>query len=400
MAIDPDKVCAGRTVSIITLLFVGVVAAMQVGKVAIATPLLQRELGLNLVEIGWVLGAYATLGAIGALKFSLLVRAREPRDMVVAGLCLIALGSALGMTADGLVFLFMSRLIEGTGFLIIAIVTPVLLSRLTDEHNRNLILSMWAAYMPAGIAFMMLAAPLLEVIGWRGIWGTNVLTAGICATATYVLVPKLPVASGPTMSGLEAVRLVFSNKACLLVTALYAFYTVQYFALVGFLPTMLTSRFDISTMLVGVIASGAVVANGVGNVLTGLLLRKRIPFWLPTCSAFVLLALLPLGLLGGSAGLLQTTTLAVFWMMIGGVLPASILSSAPQVARNASLTAIVVGLYLQGSNFGQLAGPVMFGWWVEKFGWHNGFGYFLTLSSLGFMIALPLLSKNRKSHDT
>lgn len=384
--------------AIATLLCVGVIAAMQVGKVAIATPLLQQELGLSLVEIGWVLGAYAALGAVCALQFSLLVRARRPRDMVIAGLALIALGNALGMAVDGLALLLLSRLIEGSGFLIIAVVIPVLLSRLTEEHNRNLILSIWAAYMPAGIALMMLAAPILESVGWRTVWGANALAASAGIAMTWAFVPSLP--GSQAISSMKAVRQVFSNRACLLATVLYALYTLQYFALVGFLPSMLASQLGIGAAMVGVIAAGAAVANGVGNVLTGLLLRRNIAFWLPTWCAFVLLAFLPLGFLGSPAGLFQVIVTGALWMMAGGVLPATILSSAPRVAADASLTAIVVGLYLQGSNIGQLAGPALFGWWIETLGWQTGFAYFLVLSSVGFAVALLLYRETRNRSCT
>ncbi|MHA6688622.1 MFS transporter [Mesorhizobium sp. A556] len=378
---------------------VGVVAAMQVGKVAIATPLLQRELGFNLLEIGWILGAYATLGAVCALQFSLSVRARPPRDMVITGLGLIAIGSGLGMVAEGLPLLLVSRLIEGSGFLIIAVVIPALISRLSDESNRNLIISIWAAYMPAGIALMMLTAPFLDSIGWRAVWGLNALAALACMAMTRVFVPHRPGTGSQTVSRWKAVRQVFSNRACVLATMLYAFYTVQYFALVGFLPSMLTSELGISVALVGLISAGAVAANGVGNVLTGLLLRRGIPFWLPTCCAFVALAILPLGFLNGPATLLQVTVMSVLWLMIGGILPASILSSSPRLAPDASLTIVVVGLYLQGSNVGQLAGPALFGWWVETLGWERGFAYFMTLSTLGFVTALRLYRKtNNRSY--
>lgn len=376
---------------IATLFCVGIVAAMQVGKVAIATPQLQRELGLSFGQIGWVLGAYATLGAMCALQFSLVVRAHRPRSMVILGLCLIALGNVIGMVAGGLFQILLSRLIEGTGFLIIAVVIPVMLARLTPENNQNLIISVWAAYMPAGIALVMLAAPFMETLGWRTVWALNSMVATACIVATLLFVPHIEKIEENRASYMNALRDVLSDKACLLATLVYAFYTVQYFALVGFLPSMITSQFGIGATFVGLIAAVAVAANGVGNILTGLLLRRSIAFWLPTCGAFILLASLPLGFLSGQANLAQIVGLAVLWMLAGGILPASVLSSAPKLARSTSMTAIVVGLFLQGSNIGQLAGPPLFGWWIENFGWHAGYIYFLAVSSIGLATALLLL---------
>lgn len=43
----------------------GVVAALHLGKAAIATPLLQADLGVDLAGAGWLTGIFAVLGLLG-----------------------------------------------------------------------------------------------------------------------------------------------------------------------------------------------------------------------------------------------------------------------------------------------------------------------------------------------
>ena len=54
------------------LIFAGGITALQIGKAAIAVPILQRELALTLVAASWVVGAYGVLGAVAGLPAGIL----------------------------------------------------------------------------------------------------------------------------------------------------------------------------------------------------------------------------------------------------------------------------------------------------------------------------------------
>ncbi len=58
---------------VVLYVLAGYVAAFQVGKAAIALPLLRHELGLDLTAASWILGAYGTLGAVGGLAAGLII---------------------------------------------------------------------------------------------------------------------------------------------------------------------------------------------------------------------------------------------------------------------------------------------------------------------------------------
>ncbi|MFS2054894.1 MFS transporter, partial [Variovorax sp. CT11-76] len=45
----------------------GVIAALQVGKVAIAVPQLREDFGLGLSAIGWLMAVFSLLGVLGAI---------------------------------------------------------------------------------------------------------------------------------------------------------------------------------------------------------------------------------------------------------------------------------------------------------------------------------------------
>ncbi|MDP4078343.1 hypothetical protein [Acidovorax sp. A1169] len=54
---------------------------------------------------------------------------------------------------------------------------------------------------------------------------------------------------------------------------------------------------------------------------------------------------------------------------MGGLVPASLLSSVPQVTVTPAHAALAVGLLMQGSNLGQALGPLLVGKAVDHHGW-------------------------------
>jgi DHA1 family inner membrane transport protein len=130
----------------------GIVAALQVGKVAIAIPALRADLGLNLAAAGWVMAIFSVLGAVGGIPAGATVNRFGDRKLLMLGLLTVAVGSAAGAFAGGYWGLLGSRVIEGLGFVLIIVAGPALLQRIVAAHHQGVVFGMWSAYMPTGMA--------------------------------------------------------------------------------------------------------------------------------------------------------------------------------------------------------------------------------------------------------
>ena len=75
------------------LIAAGIVGALQIGKAAIAMPLLQDGLGISLVFASWILGAYGLLGAFLGLPAGALASLFSPKRTLIAGLAISGLAS-------------------------------------------------------------------------------------------------------------------------------------------------------------------------------------------------------------------------------------------------------------------------------------------------------------------
>src|SRR5688572_6950651 len=134
--------------AVAALILAGVVVALQIGKAAIAVPVLQKDLSLSLVVASWVIGAYGVLGAVAGLPSGIVASLFTARHTLIAGLIAAGIGSLAGafVTDGGL--LIATRVIEGCGFLAAVLALPRLIRAVTAVNDRDTVLAVWGAYMP------------------------------------------------------------------------------------------------------------------------------------------------------------------------------------------------------------------------------------------------------------
>src|ERR1700679_2275736 len=85
--------------AVAALILAGMIAALQVSKVAIALPQLQRDFSLSLFVAASAIGAYSVLGAALGMPLGFLFSLVSARRAVLAGFVIAALGSFLGADA-------------------------------------------------------------------------------------------------------------------------------------------------------------------------------------------------------------------------------------------------------------------------------------------------------------
>src|SRR5699024_1927165 len=135
----------------------------------------------------------------------------------------------------------------------------------------------------------------------------------------------------------------------------------------NFLPLLLIERLGLSHHEAGIISGLATGANIFGNLGAGYFLSKgyRRVVLIP-------LTFLIMIIMGGSAFLFELPVMVValaciIFAGIGGMIPASVLSSAPIITPSPMAIPITIGLLMQGSNLGQGLGPLLTGWGTELF---------------------------------
>lgn len=348
----------------------GIVAALQVGKAPIAAPLLEGDFGIGLSALGWLTGVFALIGLVGGIPTGALVGSLGARRVLVAGLLITTAGAAAGALSAGLAMLMASRVVEGAGFLLITVAAPSLLGRVAKAGDRDLAFALWSCFMPLGMAAAMLAGPMFDA--WRAMWWAS----GGLALALCLLVPLVVPASGER-HGWSWQRLradtaaVFGNAGAAGLAVTFALYSLMFFALFSFLPVLLMEQMGVSHRTAGLLSALASAVNVVGNLTAGVMLSRGVGRPALLIGACLIMGAASLGIFLPLLPAPATFLLCVLFSAVGGLIPATLLSSAPIVASSAALVPVVIGLIVQGNNLGQILGPVAVGSAIDRFGWNS-----------------------------
>lgn len=382
----------------------GLVAALHIGKMPPALPVLAESLGVTLLQAGFLLSVVQLAGMLGGLLVGLLADGAGLRRSVIAGQALLALASLGGLLAQGPASLLALRALEGLGFLLACLPAPSLIRRLVDPQRLPMHLGLWGTYMPTGTALaLLLAPPVMSLLGWRGLWSLLALaSAGMALWLWRALPadpPRPPGAVTGGGAGLRAwaapLRDTLGQGGPWAVALAFALYSSQWMAVIGFLPTVYAQA-GIAGGATGALTALASLVNVAGNLGAGRLLQAGWPAWRLLLTGFVAMgsmAVLAFGQLADGTALppLARYAAVLGFSALGGLVPATLFSLAVRVAPGERAVSTTVGWVQQWSSAGQFAGPPLVAWVAAQAGgWQ--FTWVVTTSAavLGALLGLWL----------
>jgi MFS family permease len=149
--------------------------------------------GDDLTLVGLALGAYGLTQAFLQIAWGAASDRWGRKPVIVAGLLLFALGSAVAALAPDIYWIIAGRVLQGAGAISAAV--TALAADLTREEHRTKVMAMIGSSIALVFAGSLVAAPVLyALIGMSGIfWLTGLLALG----AIYVLLKVVPAAPPP-----------------------------------------------------------------------------------------------------------------------------------------------------------------------------------------------------------
>ena len=175
-----------RSAPAFVVILSGMVAALHVGKIPPAIPVLREALGLTLVEAGFLLSMVQMAGMLVGVFVGVATDSIGRRRSVITGQSILAIASFCGIWAQRPADLLVLRAFEGFGFLLIVLPAPSLIRQLVPLGKLTLYLGLWGTYMATGTSLALIAAPaIMSMLGWHGWWG--VLAGFSAAMALWVL---------------------------------------------------------------------------------------------------------------------------------------------------------------------------------------------------------------------
>lgn len=380
----------------------GIAAALHVGKVPPAIPLLRSELGIDLVAAGWLMGLASALGAACGILIGRFTDYLTHRRAMILGLALLIAGSLIGALTHSQMVIFASRVLESVGLIMVSVAAPGLIAASVEPRDTGLAFALWGIWMPVGVAVMMMISPfLLPSFGWQGSWIFAAMLSVIPMVALLAMrLPKPQTAGHPTTSLLTAVKLTASRPMSWILSGIFAAYSASFMSVFGFLPTLLIEEMGTGLAAASIMTALAVLANGVGNIFGGVFARWGAPRWVLIAGPCVMLTLTAFVVFGHSFPLWMRYGASVLYAVSGGVLPATIMGSLPVYAPRRDLVGTFSGFVMQGSNIGQVFGPMLLASIVAASGWQGAPFYIAAATGLGLVLALCLRQTERRMATT
>jgi len=351
-----------RWSAVILALLAGVIAAAHYGKAPSALPEIRSQIPIGLIVGGWIMSVFSLTGMAFGIAAGTFADRLGARRLAMAGLATLSLGSLIGGMADSGEVLLLSRIIEGIGFIAVAVAAPVLIVRASSRHDLQLSLGIWSTYMPAGMALAMVFTPILVAMtGWRLLWvGISLFTLLwlllLWLEGHHERRTQQP-AAPPEHSLLENIQLTLSAPGPWLLSLSFGLYTLQWISLMAWLPSFMVEERGLSLQTTGLLTALVVAVNIPGNLTVGWLLRHGLPRWSTLLISGAGMGLTVLGIFHEGFSDSTRLLLCLLFSYFGGMTPGAALSGAPAVSPTRGQIGTVNGMMVQGSHLGQLLGP-------------------------------------------
>lgn len=317
--------------------------------------------GDNLTLVGLALGAYGLTQAVFQIPFGMAADRHGRKPVIVTGLLLFALGSAVAAVATHIWWTILGRILQGAGAISAAV--TALAADLTREQHRTKVMAMIGSSIGLMFAVSLVAAPAMyAVIGLGGIfWLTALLSLGAIGLVVFVVPPAPALPPGPRPSFGE----VLADRNLLrLNLGIFTLHAVQ-MAMFVVIPGLLVQHGDMPVASHWKLYLPAVIVSFVLMVPAILLAERRNKVKPVFVSAILLLLSTEIAMsLGSTRFVVVAGGLLSFFVafnILEAMLPSIVSRVAPAQAKGAAL-----GIYNTTQALGLFTGGALGGWLVQN----------------------------------
>jgi MFS family permease len=374
-------------------------------KVPPLMPFVMSTFHLSGGKAGFLMSIFAVVGILFSIPAGFILTRLGYRAAGLLGVTWIAAGAGLGAISTTTVGLLSTRLMEGVGLNLMALVSPTIIALYFRGRKRATAVGIWNAWYPLGSMITFMIAPFLNSQwGWRSVWWFGSLYAvavGVLYFASIRPMPATGVESGPAdpLIGREAPgsKRTLLNKDLWCLSIMFSSFAFVYIAYLTWTPTFLhrvrgvpltQAAFLMSLFSILALASSPSSGWVLGRVRSAgpVCISVMVVFTASTiCIRFVRTSyVLPLVIVMG---------------VIASFIPAAIVTIVAQLMHEGRVSALALSMVTIGQNTGILLGPTLFGLVMESVGgWTLAYTMFVPVGLLGIGAAMLLGRRGRRPY--
>ncbi|MBK8901072.1 MAG: MFS transporter [Anaerolineaceae bacterium] len=364
-----------------------VAASLNQNKVPPLMPVLMQGFNITLSQAGLLMSVFSITGFVLALPTGFIIQRFGPKTTGLIALASLVIGAGLGAVSGSMSLLLASRIIEGVGMGLIAVVAPALIVLWFPREKQGSPMGIWATWVPLGSILMLLLAPRMsEAFGWALVWWFGAAFALVALLLFYMLL-RLPSAepgllaesAPPTPNLIQSL----ANRDIWLLAFTFFCFNLVFFPLATYFPTFLTevrgysltAAASVTSIFTAVILISAPLAGWLSDVIGSRKLVLTLPFLLVAG-----LMVLPFQVVGW-----QIIAFFAVLGLIAGAVPTATFAAAPEVMQSPQLAGLGLAVIMLGQNLGMFVAPVLFGALVEADGWVAAGHWLIPFALLGFV---------------
>ena len=339
----------------------GVMAAMTVSEAVTELGSIAKEFHVvDHSQVGLIMSLPSLMVVLGALLAGYLVDRAGDRIVLLTGAIVIVLGDVCVVLAPAFNLLLAGRIVTGVGYVMTAVAAVTLLIRITTGKQRTMAMALWSTFVPASFLLPFLSAGLADHFStWRAAFIAHSLLTLLLAGVALISLPRRTAEEKAQFSRTRGLRVVLKSPLIYLLGISFGADAFLQTGIISTLAPYLSKRYSVPLVEVAHWNVVAMVCNGIGCLLVGVMLNRGIK---AVAIAFVGLIFtgvpalaiyaLPLGFM---------LSVGASWLfMFGSGLLVGMWALAPVVAPSRESIGATSGLITQLTLVGVFLGPPLF----------------------------------------
>ncbi len=374
---NKQKASTAAWVVVIIAFFGGFALANIQNKVPPVIDVIMLEFNIGETDAGWLTSVFTIMGMITAIPASYLMRKFGAKKIGVTALIFAAVGSAIGAFTEGnLTFMLITRVIEGTGVGMIAVVGPSVISEWFPPEKRGLPMGLWGSWMMCSQTLLfLLGVPLVELGGWQAVWWFTCIFAVVVLVFYWWKVDDPPAGTPNYALGEPEDEFhfgeAFKSGSTWLITLCGVIFTFCCFGFATYISLYWAQTFtggdmNQSNLWVSILYAIEIpMVIFVGWLLNKVKLNNR--HWVGTLG-FALYTIV-LFLCFRMDNPAMVIPFIIIYPFLEGMIPTVYWTIAPSTAKKPEYAGTAIGILNVGLNIGTLLGPPVTGYFIETYGW-------------------------------
>lgn len=368
---DQRKTSAKGWAACLAAIFGGMALALLQNKLTPVMNVIMDAFNIDMAMAGLLSTIFTVMGVVMALPAAGMLKKFGPRTSgLIAFACAIA-GSVVGIMTENVTVMLVSRVIEGTGIGIIAVLAPSVISMWFPPEKRGLPMGIWGSWMMVSqTALFFSGTAITDAWGWRGMWMLGIVVC-VVAAVLFAIFVKSP-------SPEENYADVESDDVTVMGGVKSAPQWILAFSALCYTFCCFTFANWISSYWIEVTDWGAAA---VGNWVGILFLVEMIYTWIVGAVLDRLHNRKIVGVIGlvvyGALGVVAFTATAVpviyvftfTYTIFEALAVTAIWAIAPETARDSRYAGVALGVLNIGLNLGTLLSAPVSGAIQQQFGW-------------------------------